>query len=249
MAAKDAILGQPVECLAVGVIGADGVGREDVAGDGKGDRGKDVGGIGPVRCDGLVGHVQAHAVEFSSLTVERKAEGTFISQDLGEKGRADLSNHGGSFRARGNAHVFAASQASHLLALLNVQNDLGRHELDALVLDGFEYSLGAAAKCAGPLLVRHKHLGDIPLDFGVDHSCATDFALASLLADAIWCGDLAISVQRLCRRGGNRYKRTIFRCRGGGITAERKKELPELGWRQLFRVLPEAVAHGTQKPP
>jgi hypothetical protein len=57
-----------------------------------------------------------------------------------------------------------------------VQDDLGRHELDALVLDGFEDCLGAAAKCASPLLIGHGHFGDIPPDFGVDHSCATDLA-------------------------------------------------------------------------
>jgi hypothetical protein len=193
--------------------------------------------------------VQAHAVEFSSLTVERKAERAFVGQELGEKGRADLSNHGGSLRARGNAHVFAASQASHLLALLNVQDDLGRHELDALVLDGFEDCLGVAAKCAGPLLVGHRHLGDNPLDLRVDYSCATDLALAPLLASAIRRGDLVIGVQRLCRRGGNRHKRAIRRCRGRGVTAERKIELLELVWRQLFSVPPEAVAQGTQKPP
>ncbi len=74
------------------------------------------------------------------------------------------------------------------------------------VLDGFEDSLGTTAKCAGALLVRHRHLDDIPLDFGIDHGCATDLTLAPLLAGAIPRGDLTIGTQRLCRRGGNRYK-------------------------------------------
>jgi hypothetical protein len=38
--------------------------------------------------------VQAHAVEFSPLAVERKAKRAFVSQEVGKKGRADLSNHG-----------------------------------------------------------------------------------------------------------------------------------------------------------
>jgi hypothetical protein len=57
------------------------------------------------------------------------------------------------------------------------------------------------------------------------------------------------AVQHLCRRGRNRHKRAIRRCRGSGITAERKIELLELGRRQLFGVSPEAVAQGAQKPP
>jgi len=86
-------------------------------------------------------------------------------------------------------------------------------QFDALVLDGFEDRLVAAAKCAGPLLVRHRHLGDNFLHLVVDHSCAADLALAPLLAGAIRCGDLAVGVQHLCRRGGNRHKRAIRRYR------------------------------------
>ena len=193
--------------------------------------------------------MQAHAVEFSPLAVERKTERTFVSQELGKKGRADLSNHGRSLSSRGNAHVFAARQASHLLSLLNVQHDLSRHELDALVLDGFEDCLGAAAKCAGALVVGYRHLGDNFLHLVVDHSRATDLALAPFLAGASRRGGFAIGIQYLCRRGGNRHKQAIRRCRGSGITAERKIELLELGWRQLFGIAPKSVAQGAQKPP
>jgi hypothetical protein len=52
---------------------------------------------------------------------------------------------------------------------------------------------------------------------------------------AIRRGALAIGVQHLRWRGGNRHKRAIGRCRSSGITAERKIELLELVWRQLFR--------------
>src|ERR1039457_1558237 len=131
----------------------------------------------------------------------------------------------------------ATTTASASPAMMRLR--AGNWPARGLVPGGFEDDFGAAAKCAGPLLVGHRHLGDIPLDLGVDHSCATDLALAPLLASAIRRGALAIGVRHLCRRGGNRHKRAIRRCRGSGITAERKIELLELVWRQLFGVPPK----------
>ena len=108
---------------------------------------------------------------------------------------------------------------------------------------------GAMLTCASPLLLGHRHLGDNLLHLVVDHSGAPDLALASLLAGAIGCGDLAVGIQLLCRRGRERHKRTVRRRRGCSIAAQCKIELLELAGRQLFGIAPEAVAQGTQQPP
>src|SRR5688572_19480751 len=91
--AEAAMAARLVERTQVGIVGADDGGGEHVGEHSQGDGLDQVGGVGPVRLERLVGHVEAEARELAALAVNGQCQRTFLSYELGKQRGIDLAHH------------------------------------------------------------------------------------------------------------------------------------------------------------
>ena len=161
---KDAVFAALVERLQMRVVGAhDGL-AEHLGQSGNGNGLEQVGAVGPVGAKRFRRSIETKSQKLSALSVERQSERALLGDELAEQAGIDLADDRGSLLAGSDRNVFAAVRAANLLAPLHIDLDMGRHELDELVVHVAVHLLFTPAQRTDTLILRNVCSGHVALD-------------------------------------------------------------------------------------